>query len=314
MLTSRTYGIVAEVSDSEQFIERISVESLYFALMKRESDSYHENQPVVRQGSLPHGTIELDDVDRRIMKLLRHDARLSYAHVARTVGLSEPTVRKRIDRLVHAGAIINAARINPAPIGFPIDAMIGISVVRGRVKEVGRKLAQMENVAYVAYVAGNFDIIIEAFLPHTEGLFKFLNEDLEKIDGIASTQTWNVLRTEKFFYNWEGEDVGLEPSRAEAERAPTRTKPTPDQKGALMDGPTCATCPWWSRFPEKVEFRWSRGPRRAAAGDPDAERQGRVPRVPAAAGARVPGHRPGRLVRPASRAQAPRRHRVTPAG
>jgi Lrp/AsnC family transcriptional regulator for asnA, asnC and gidA len=182
--------------------------------MKPESDSYHENQPVVRQGSLPHGTIELDDVDRRIMKLLRHDARLSYAHVARTVGLSEPTVRKRIDRLVHAGAIINAARINPAPIGFPIDAMIGISVVRGRVKEVGRRLAQMENVAYVAYVAGNFDIIIEAFLPHTEGLFKFLNEDLEKIDGIASTQTWNVLRTEKFFYNWEGEDVGLEPSRA----------------------------------------------------------------------------------------------------
>lgn len=163
---------------------------------------------------MPHGTIELDDVDRRIMKLLRHDARLSYAHVARTVGLSEPTVRKRIDRLVRAGAIINAARINPAPIGFPIDAMIGISVVRGRVKEVGRRLAEMENVAYVAYVAGNFDIIIEAFLPHTEGLFKFLNEDLEKIDGIASTQTWNVLRTEKSFYNWEGEDVGLGPSPA----------------------------------------------------------------------------------------------------
>ena len=182
--------------------------------MKPESDKHLESQPLIRQGSLPHGTIELDDVDRRIMKLLRHDARLSYAHVARTVGLSEPTVRKRIDRLVRAGAIINAARINPAPIGFPIDAMIGISVVRGRVREVGRKLAEMENVAYVAYVAGNFDIIIEAFLPHTEGLFKFLNEDLEKIDGIASTQTWNVLRTEKSFYNWEGEDVGLEPSPA----------------------------------------------------------------------------------------------------
>ena len=178
--------------------------------MNDEIDSQTESQPFVRLGSLPHGTIELDDVDRHIMKLLRHDGRLSYAHIARTVGLSEPTVRKRIDRLVHAGAIINAARINPAPIGFPIDAMIGISVVRGKVKEVGRKLAEMENVAYVAYVAGSFDIIIEAFLPHTEGLFKFLNEDLDRIDGIASTQTWNVLRTEKFFYNWEGEDVGFE--------------------------------------------------------------------------------------------------------
>ncbi len=27
-----------------------------------------------------------------------------------------------------------------------------------------------------------------------------------------------------------------------------------------MDGPTCATCPWWSRLPERVEFRWSPGP------------------------------------------------------
>jgi len=179
--------------------------------MKRSSDDHPESQPYVRLGSLPRGTIELDDVDRHIMKLLRHDGRLSYAHIARTVNLSEPTVRKRIDRLVQAGAIINAARINPAPIGFPIDAMIGIKVVRGRVKEVGRRLAQMENVAYVAYVAGGFDIIIEAFLPHTEGLFKFLNEDLDRIDGIASTETWNVLRTEKFFYNWEGEDVGLAP-------------------------------------------------------------------------------------------------------
>ncbi len=27
-----------------------------------------------------------------------------------------------------------------------------------------------------------------------------------------------------------------------------------------MDGPTCATCPWWSRFPERVEYSWSSGP------------------------------------------------------
>jgi Lrp/AsnC family transcriptional regulator, regulator for asnA, asnC and gidA len=196
-------------------------------LMNGESDNHPESQPFVRLGSLPHGTIELDDVDRHIMKLLRHDGRLSYAHIARTVNLSEPTVRKRIDRLVHAGAIINAARINPAPIGFPIDAMIGIKVMRGRVREVGRELARMENVAYVAYTAGSFDIIIEAFLPHTEGLFKFLNEDLDQIDGIATTETWNVLRTEKFFYNWEGEDVGLDPeTRVHDDGDQRRTPPS----------------------------------------------------------------------------------------
>ncbi len=168
-----------------------------------------EPPTVVRQGSLPHGTLTLDDLDRHIMKLLRHDGRLTYAEMARTVGVSEPTVRKRIDRLTHAGAITIMARINPAPIGFPVDAFIGVRAERGRVTEVGSKLAAMEHVAYVAYVAGSFDIVIEAFLPDTEGLFKFLNEDLEAVEGISYAETWHVLRTEKFFYNWEGEDVGL---------------------------------------------------------------------------------------------------------
>jgi Lrp/AsnC family transcriptional regulator for asnA, asnC and gidA len=166
---------------------------------------------------MPYGSLVLDELDRRVMKLLRHDGRLTYAQIARTVGVSEPTVRKRIDRLVHAGAIMIMARVNPAPIGFPIDAFIGVRAVRGRVKEVGCKLAAMENVAYVAYLAGSFDILIEAFLPDTEGLFKFLNEDLEAIDGISATETWHVMRTEKFFYNWEGENVGMAPLEETAE-------------------------------------------------------------------------------------------------
>ena len=88
--------------------------------------------------------------------------------------------------------------------------MIGIRVVPGRVKEVGAKLVEMEHVAYLSYLAGSFDIMIEAFLPDTEGLFKFLNEDLEQVGGISYSETWHVLRTEKYFYNWEGENVGLE--------------------------------------------------------------------------------------------------------
>ena len=179
--------------------------------MISESDALPEPEPLVRQGSMPHGTVKLDDVDRHIMKLLRRDGRLTYAHIARTVGVSEPTVRKRVDRLLHAGAIYIVARVNPAPIGFPIDAVVGIRVKRGHLMEVGRKLAEMENVAYVSYLTGSFDIMIEAFLADMEDLFKFLNQDLEQIEGISHTETWHVLRTDKFNYMWEGENVGLAP-------------------------------------------------------------------------------------------------------
>jgi Lrp/AsnC family transcriptional regulator for asnA, asnC and gidA len=152
--------------------------------------------------------VKLDDIDREIMRLLRHDGRAKYSAIAREIGVSEPTVRKRVDRLRERGAIYISARVNPAPIGFPVDAMIGIRVERGKTREVGDVLAAMEHVSYVGYLTGSLDILIEAFLPDTEGLFKFLNEDLDAIDGIAYTETWHVLRTEKFNYMWEGENVG----------------------------------------------------------------------------------------------------------
>jgi Lrp/AsnC family transcriptional regulator for asnA, asnC and gidA len=162
---------------------------------------------MVRHGSAPFGTVTLDRLDRQIVQLLRHDGRRSYADIARLVGVSEPTVRKRVDRLVQTGAIFVVARVNPAAIGFPIDAMIGIRVKRGSIQTVGRRLAAMESVAYVAYMTGGFDIFVEAFLPDTEGLFTFLNVDLAAIEEITDVEAWHVLRTEKFSYTWEGETV-----------------------------------------------------------------------------------------------------------
>jgi Lrp/AsnC family transcriptional regulator for asnA, asnC and gidA len=166
---------------------------------------------MVRAGQAPFGTVEMDELDRRIMKLLRPNARRSYASIARTVGVSEPTVRNRVDRLISQGAIFPMARVNPAAIGFPVDAMVGIRVNRGYSKGVGQRLAAMENVAYVGYTTGSFDILIEAHLPDNEGLYKFLNEDLEEIEGIAHTETWHILRTDKTNFEWEGENVGREP-------------------------------------------------------------------------------------------------------
>jgi Lrp/AsnC family transcriptional regulator for asnA, asnC and gidA len=183
----------------------------------KEGFSGEMQEHLVRHGSAPFGTVVLDQLDRRIVQLLRHDGRRSYADIARLVGVSEPTVRKRVDRLVQTGAIFIVARVNPAAIGFPIDAMVGIRVKRGSVQSVGSRLAAMEAVAYVAYMTGGFDIFIEAFLPDTEGLFKFLNDDLAAIEEITDAEAWHVLRTEKFSYTWEGETVitGPQPVLAE---------------------------------------------------------------------------------------------------
>ncbi|MBM3148180.1 MAG: Lrp/AsnC family transcriptional regulator [Actinobacteria bacterium] len=166
---------------------------------------------MVRQGQTPFGTVDLDDLDRRIIGHLRDNARRSYADIARTVGVSEPTIRNRVDRMIRTGAILPKTRVNPEALGFPVDAMIGIRVDRGRMPEVGARLAGMEHVAYVAYTTGTFDILIEAYFEDKDGLYDFLNGPLATVEGINYTETWHVLRTEKYNTEWEGENVGLPP-------------------------------------------------------------------------------------------------------
>ena len=71
---------------------------------------------MIRWGQAPFGTVELDTTDRRILKLLRPNARRSYASIAREIGVSEPTVRNRVDRLIKRGAILPWTGVNPAAI------------------------------------------------------------------------------------------------------------------------------------------------------------------------------------------------------
>lgn len=163
---------------------------------------------MVRQGTAPHGSITLDELDRTILRLLREDGRRSNADIARATGVSQPTVRQRIDRIVASGAAYVTVRINPAAIGFPVDALIMVRVSGRNVREVGEQIAAMENISYVGYLIGSYDIQAEAFVRDNDHLFQLVTEEIGTIEGVASVETWMVMRTEKFNYKWEGEAIG----------------------------------------------------------------------------------------------------------
>ncbi|MCZ7661533.1 MAG: Lrp/AsnC family transcriptional regulator [Thermoleophilia bacterium] len=158
---------------------------------------------VLRQDRRSFGPSDLDRFDREILRLLRDDGRRPNADIARAIGVSEPTVRKRLDRLREDGVIRIVGLLDPVAIGFPIHVMIGIRVRRGAAKQVGRRLAAMGCVAYVCYTTGRYDIILEAMLPSNEALEVFLSEPLASIREITQTETFHVLTTDKFSYMWD---------------------------------------------------------------------------------------------------------------
>lgn len=147
-------------------------------------------------------SVQLDDTDRRILALLRDEGRRPNAEIARTIGVSEPTVRKRLDRMLQNGVLKVLAVLNAAATGYSVDAIIGIRVQTGRMRSVGRQLAEIDQVAYVGYVTGSYDIIIEVLLRTRDELLQFLSSGFDHIDGIVASETFTVLNTEKFSYMW----------------------------------------------------------------------------------------------------------------
>jgi Lrp/AsnC family transcriptional regulator for asnA, asnC and gidA len=146
---------------------------------------------------------DLDAIDLAIIRMLQEQGRRTNAEIARSQGVSEPTIRKRIDRMFSDGIIKVVAVLNPRKTGYTTDVLIGMRVEPGRLVEVGEALAKREEVVYLGYVTGRHDILVEMLFRDTDALFESLNGDLPQIEGIVSTETYTVLRAGKINYDWK---------------------------------------------------------------------------------------------------------------
>lgn len=145
-------------------------------------------------------TTELDVVDRCLIALLQTDGRLSHAEIARRLGVPEPTVRRRMKRLLDEGAMQIVAVPDPHKIGYGIHAIVGAKVQPGRAGDVVAALMAMRQVRYVGVTAGTYDVVTEALFKDNEDLRVFLTETLGQIDGLQATETSYVLQVAKRSY------------------------------------------------------------------------------------------------------------------
>lgn len=161
-----------------------------------------------------------DNLDRQIVVLLQRDGRTTNSEIARRVGVTEGTVRRRVEQLVRNKVIRIAAVANPFKIGLSTVALISIDVDLPRMQEVAMALVAMKEVRYVGYATGAHDIIIEAIFPDNAALLQFVSDRLSRIPGIVRTETSIQLDVLKRSYEWEIPPVGGDgryPRRAQAQ-------------------------------------------------------------------------------------------------
>jgi len=126
--------------------------------------------------------LAVDEVDERLLELLRNDARESYVELAKKLGTSEGTVRARMKRLVDAG-IIRKFTIRTA--GSNIKALIEVKVETNvHTADISSQVAKWKGVEQVFEISGEHDILVVAEAQNTLEL----NEIIEKIRAFPQVQ------------------------------------------------------------------------------------------------------------------------------
>jgi len=132
----------------------------------------------------------VDAIDLRLVELLRTNARLSFAELARQVGLSAPAVHERVGKLESSGVVRGyRADVDPEAIGLGVTALIGVveesTTDADDLQELLRELPEIESCFFMAGVESFLLTVRVGTIAELERLIVRLN----RTPGVASTRT-----------------------------------------------------------------------------------------------------------------------------
>jgi len=139
----------------------------------------------------------MDNLDRRLLALLRENARTSIASLAKALGVARGTVQNRIARLERDGTIVGySVRLKPQVEEHRIRALMTIAVEGNRIEAVIAALRGDPAVGALHSTNGRWDIVAELRAESLAAFDEVLGR-IRRLEGIASTETSLLLSTFK---------------------------------------------------------------------------------------------------------------------
>ncbi len=133
----------------------------------------------------------IDNLDKRILEIMKKDSRCPYVEIAEKLGVSEGTVRSRVHKMAEDG-VIRGFTIKTS--SKNVKALVEVRIdVNTDTEEIARKLSEYEGVTEVFEVTGDQDIIAIVDVESSQSL----NEIIEKVrryDNVLSTRTRLILK------------------------------------------------------------------------------------------------------------------------
>ncbi len=150
---------------------------------------------------LGKAVLRTDDIDERIMQLLRDDGRLSNREVARRLDISEGTVRQRLKKLEDARAIRMGLVVDPARLGVGFAASILLTVEPAFLEQALDAFSRLPNVEYVASITGRFNILILMTAVDIVAFAGLVDAQMALLQGIRQVEVRPMISTPKHDYH-----------------------------------------------------------------------------------------------------------------
>jgi Lrp/AsnC family transcriptional regulator, regulator for asnA, asnC and gidA len=137
--------------------------------------------------------IEIDGIDKEILRDLMNDARKPILQIANKIGISGAAIHQRLRKLEQAGVISGSKfTINTKVLGYSTMAFVGVYLDKAaRNSEAVRELRKIPEVLECHYTTGNWSILIKIIC--REHLMQLLNAKIQAIEGVSRTETFISL-------------------------------------------------------------------------------------------------------------------------
>ena len=139
---------------------------------------------------------KIDEPNKIIIRSLK-DGRKAYSAIAEELGITENTVRTRVNKMIEDGVLQITGLVNPEYIPSFQVAMMGIKVKTLDLETKARELTRLNGVINCAVVTGRYDLILQIELCDTEGLslLEFFKNELNKVKDITEVETFIVYQS-----------------------------------------------------------------------------------------------------------------------
>ena len=142
----------------------------------------------------------LDDTNRAIISQLE-DGRKPYSAVADSLGITENTVRARVNRMQDEGVLRIMGFVDPEKIPGLQVVMMGVKLKTLDLEKKADEFCRLRGVFSAAVVTGRYDLIVQLTLSEDDGLslLDFFKTELVKISDVQEVETFVVYQSKSLW-------------------------------------------------------------------------------------------------------------------